>query len=187
VELEPDVGQTAEKGAQDGLLVDKVKVQMELSETQQRAEELFAEGNQFLAQKYYLMTSDLLLKLDRNEEAQIYADMAADIKQTSDNIARMSEDLEHRKLINDFEGIFALCIDLIELSKKLNDSKAIENFQSEIIQLIKNDYISREDLAQTLIPIGEKANKLENAGQLDEAIKLRKRAEIISTLLVSFE
>ena len=156
---------------------------MELSETQQRAEELFAEGNQFLAQKYYKMTADLLFKLGRQEEGQIYLEMAAEINQTSDTVAKLTDDLEQKKNIGDYENVLVLYIELIEHSKQINDSNAVEMFQSDIIQLIRNNKVAIEDLEQALQTLTKMEISLDKSFKLEEAKKIHKKSEILSTVL----
>jgi hypothetical protein len=74
------IGDSPDITAEKGLLTEKTILNKKLAETQQRAEELFAEGNLIEVQKFYELTSELLFKLDRKEEAQIYKEMIIDIK-----------------------------------------------------------------------------------------------------------
>ncbi len=184
VESEQSPEEKVEKGEEEGLLVDTVRIQMELFEIQQKGEELYAEGNPLIAQKYYLMTADLLHKLGRTDEAQIYSELAAEILQTNEIIQQLSSELVRMKGQNDHERELVTRIELIALSKKINERSGVEKYQSEILSLINKNQVEFAQLEQAMQAITEKANQLENLHQPDEAKKLRKKTEIISAILV---
>ncbi|MBY9016909.1 MAG: hypothetical protein KGD68_14560, partial [Candidatus Lokiarchaeota archaeon] len=147
-------------------------------------EKLFTEGAYFEAQKQYEVAEKILLELGRKEEALVFSDLTLGIKELSEEHDKKLEILEEEKSGNDSLKIFDLYSDLIELSKKLNDTDSAEMHLSELTQFYQMDQKALKDLEYQRFNMNNQANSLLNENNFEKSAEFYEKCEKISQLLV---
>ncbi len=167
--------------------IDEKILEKQLNEIKILGEELFNEGAYIEAQKQFELVEQLFLKLDKKEEANFYSKLVADIKRLSEEREDILENLEKEIAKKNFIKVLDLYFDLIQISKKLKDFDMVKMYQSEVIQLLKDEKLKISNLEHKRNNLEEKANNFLDQNLFEEAAKFYENCEEISHLLLQLD
>ena len=167
--------------------IDEKVLEKQLNEIKILGEELFNEGAYIEAQNQFELAEQLFLKLDKKEEANFYSKLVADIKRLSEEREDKLENLEKEIEKKNFIKVLDLYLDLIQISKKLKDFDIMKMYQSELIQLLKDEKLKISNLEDKRNSLEERANKFLDQNLFEEAAKFYENCEEISHLLLQLD
>jgi len=168
-------------------ILDEKELEKQLNEIKILGEEFFNEGAYLEAQKQFELAEQLFLKLDKKEEAIFYSKLVADIKRLSEEYEGKLENLEKEIEKKNFIKVLDLYFDLIQISKKLKDFDMVKMYQSEVIQLLKDEKLKISNLEHKRNNLEEKANNFLDQNLFEEAAKFYENCEEISHLLLQLD
>jgi len=167
--------------------IDEKVLEKQLNEIKILGEELFNEGAYIEAQKQFELAEKLFLKLDKKEETNFYSKLVADIIRLSEEREDKLENLEKEIEKKNFIKVLDLYFDLIKISKKLKDFDIMKMYQSEVIQLLKDEKLKISNLENKRNSLEERANKFLDQNLFEEAAKFYENCEEISHLLLQLD
>ncbi len=167
--------------------LDEEELENRLNEIKTLGEELFNEGAYLEAQRQFEIAEELVLKLDKKDEALFYSKLIAHIKSLSEEREVKLENLENEKEKNNFINVMDIYIDLIQISKKLKDFDMSNMFQFELIQLLKDGNLKISDLEHKRNKLEEQANIYLDQNHFEEAAKFYEYCEEISQILLHLD
>ena len=168
-------------------IIDEKELEKQLNEIKILGEEFFNEGAYLEAQKQFELAEQLFLKLDKKEEAIFYSKLVADIKRLSEEYEEKLENLEKEIEKKNFIKVLDLYFDLIQISKKLKDFDMVKMYQSEVIQLLKDEKLKISNLEHKRNNLEEKANNFLDQNLFEEAAKFYENCKEISHLLLQLD
>jgi len=163
---------------------DEKELENRLTESKTLGKELFEEGAYLEAQKHFEQVEVILLKLERNEEANYYSKIILEIDELNEKREKKLEILEQEILANKSVNITDIYFDLIDISKQLKDFDSIEMYQSELTQLYDDGKLTMSDFRQKRDKLEEEANLLLNQQLFKEAANRYENCEEVSQFLV---
>ncbi|MHA2282402.1 MAG: DUF2341 domain-containing protein [Promethearchaeota archaeon] len=169
------------------ILMEENNLEIKIDEYKHLGEELFEEGAYLEAQRQFNLASDLLLKLGKNEEANLLSELISGIDGLIEERERRLELLEQVKITGDSVKIYENFYDLIEISKKLRDPDAVSMYKSELIQFFQMNKFKISDLEKHRSYLEQKAESLLNNDQLKMAAQVYETCENISQLFVQLD
>ena len=167
--------------------LDEEELENRLNDIKTLGEELFNEGAYLEAQRQFEIAEELVLKLDKKDEALFYSKLIAHIKSLSEEREVKLENLENEKEKNNFINVMDIYIDLIQISKKLKDFDMSNMFQFELIQLLKDGNLKISDLEHKRNKLEEQANIYLDQNHFEEAAKFYEYCEEISQILLHLD
>ena len=165
-------------------LIDEKELEKQLNEYKTLGEELFAESAYLEAQKQFEHAEKLLLTLGREEEALVFSELTIGIMGLIEEREKRLERLERAKLDSNSINIFDLYYEIIDISKKLKDTDAVNMYQSELIQFFQVDKLKLRDLEYQRFSLNKQANSLLNDNLFKKAAENFEKCEKISNFLV---
>jgi len=130
------------------------------------------------------MSSGILLKLGRQEEAVIYSELIIEINELIEERDKKLEKLNQEKTKDNFIRVFELYYDLFDTLKKLNDHHAIEMYQSNLTEIFQEKKINPAELEFKKSILEEKAASLFNENNFKKAAEHYKQCERFSHFLL---
>jgi tetratricopeptide (TPR) repeat protein len=182
-EIHKPTKQKKKKTANKKLISDK-ELEARINKIKNYGEKLLTEGAYLEAQKQFEFAENILLKLDKKEEALVFSDLKIGIKELSEQRDDRLEMLEEVKLGNDTLKIFDTYYDIIELSEKLKDYDSADIYLSELIHFYQNEQRKLRDLEYQRFKLYKKANSLIKEKSFEQSVELYEMCEKISQILV---
>jgi len=167
--------------------IDEEELENQLNEIKTLGEELFNEGAYLEAQKQFEIAEDLLLKLDKKDEAFFYSKFIATIKNLNEEREDKIENLEKEKEKNNFIKILDNYIDIIHISNKLKDFDMVEMYQAELIQLVNDGNLNISDLEHKRSNLEKQAVIELDQDLFKEAVEFFEYCEEISHVLLKLD
>ena len=158
-----------------------------LDEFKNLGEELFNEGAYLEAQKQYESAQELLLKLDRKDEALFYSKLVNNIKTLIEDREIKLELLDKEREANNFIEVMDIYVDVIQISKRLKDLDMLLMYRAELIQILKDGKVKISDIEHKRNKLEEQANNHLEQELFEEAARLYKYCEEISYILLQFD
>ncbi|MFW9829021.1 MAG: hypothetical protein ACFFEY_15695, partial [Candidatus Thorarchaeota archaeon] len=146
-------------------------------------EELFAEGAYLEALKQFTQGRDLLINLERKEEANLFTDLISGIEGLIEEREKRLDLLEQIKIEGNAIERFELYYEIIFISKKLRDPDSASFYHSELISYFQNS-LNTLDLENYRYEINLKAESLIKNNLFEIAAQLYKKCEFISQLFI---
>ena len=168
-------------------ILDEEEIENRLHEIRTLGEELFNEGAYLEAIKQYEIAEQLLSKSEKNDEALFYSNLITNIKSLNENREENLSYLEKERENNNFVNVMNLYINVIHISNKLKDLDMAEMYQSELIQLIKDENLNITDLEQKRNYFEEQADMYLDQNLLEGALKNYEYCEEISRVLLQLD
>ncbi|NHJ19993.1 MAG: hypothetical protein EAX91_03540 [Candidatus Lokiarchaeota archaeon] len=147
-------------------------------------EKLQSEGAYLEAQKQFEFAENILLKLDKNEEASIFSELKMSIRELSDERDKKLEMLGGVKLENDSLQIFETYYDIIELSEKLKDHDSAEMYLAELIDFYQMEQAKLRELEYQRFKLYQQANSFIEEKNFEQSVEFYEKCEKISQFLV---
>ena len=147
-------------------------------------EKLQSEGAYLEAQKQFEFAENILLKLDKKQEASIFSELKMSIRELSEQRDKKLEMLGGVKLENDSLQIFETYYDVIELSEKLKDHDSAEMYLAELIDFYQMEQAKLRDLEYQRFKLYQQANSLIEEKNFEQSIEFYEKCEKISQFLV---
>ncbi|MFX1529035.1 MAG: DUF2341 domain-containing protein [Promethearchaeota archaeon] len=168
-------------------LTNEQELETRINEIKNMGEQLFTEGAYLEAQKQFKLGRDLLINLEREDEAKIFSELIAGIEGLLEERDKRLELLDQSKSEGDSVQVFQVYQDLMDISKKLRDSDSSSYYQSELIDYFQKNSLKLENLEKYRFELNQNAEVSYSNNFFEEAATLYDKCERISQLLVQLE
>jgi len=160
------------------------QIELDLMEIKTLGEELFNEGAYLEAQKQFEIAKNMLLDSGLNEEAKLFSELIEGIKGLTDKRENLLKILERVEIEGNTMKIFEIYYDLIQISKKLRDSDAVDMYQSEFIQIFQSDNLKLLELEDYRAILEEQIKSLLIENNFEMVAEFYEKCEMISEFLI---
>ncbi|MFW9895740.1 MAG: DUF2341 domain-containing protein, partial [Candidatus Thorarchaeota archaeon] len=148
------------------------ELEFRINEIKHYAEELFTEGAYLEALEQFRRGKDLLLNLNKEEEAQLFSELSSGIEGLIEEREKRLEALEQMKIEENSIQVFEFYYDIIEISKKLRDPDSSSYYQSELINYFQNKELNSLNLEMHRFDLDHKAKSLVNNNLYEMAAQI---------------